>query len=68
MGRDYWTPLLDFLRNRLVSERTIDGEDVERIIVTDSPGEAVDLITQTALARFGLTYAAAPRRRWFFGE
>ena len=68
MGRDYWTPLLDFLRKRLAAERTIDAEDVERLIVTDSATEAVDLITQTALARFGLAYATAPRRRWFLGE
>ena len=68
MGRDYWAPLLAFLRERLVAERTIEPFDVERLIVTDSPEEAVTLITQTALARFGLAYAAAPRRRWFLGE
>lgn len=68
MGRDYWSPLLDFLRNRLVAERTVDPADVERFIVTDSAAEAVELITQTALARFGLSYGMAPRRRWFLGE
>jgi uncharacterized protein (TIGR00730 family) len=68
VGRDYWAPLLAFLRDRLVAERTVDPGDVERLIVTDSPEEAVALITQTALARFGLTYATRPRRRWFLWE
>jgi len=68
MGRDYWEPLLGFMRERLVAEHTVEPEDVDRFIVTDSPEEAVELITQTALARFGLTYGAAPRRRWLLGE
>jgi predicted Rossmann-fold nucleotide-binding protein len=68
MGRDYWEPLLAFMRERLVAERTVELEDVDRFIVTDSPEEAVELITQTALGRFGLTYGTAPRRRWFLGE
>jgi len=46
----------------------VDPADVERFIVTDSAAEAVELITQTALARFGLTYGTAPRRWWFLGE
>ena len=68
MGRDYWAPLLAFMRDRLAIERTIEPADAERFIVTDSAEEAVELITQTALNRFGLTYGAAPKRRWFLWE
>jgi uncharacterized protein (TIGR00730 family) len=68
MGREYWAPLLAFLRDRLATERTIDAADAERFIVTDSASEAVELITQTALSRFGLTYGTAPKRRWFLWE
>jgi uncharacterized protein (TIGR00730 family) len=68
MGRDYWAPLIAFMRERLVAEGTVEPEDVERFIVTDSPEEAMELITQTALARFGLTYGTAPRRRWLLWE
>jgi uncharacterized protein (TIGR00730 family) len=68
MGRDYWAPLLAFLRDRLASEGTIEPADAERLIVTDSPEEAVELITQTALNRFGLTYGTTPTRRWFLWE
>ncbi|HKZ08845.1 MAG TPA: TIGR00730 family Rossman fold protein [Methylomirabilota bacterium] len=68
MGRDYWAPLLDFLRNRLVAAQTVDQSDIDRFIVTDSAQEAVELITQTALARFGLSYAPPIRRRWVLWE
>jgi uncharacterized protein (TIGR00730 family) len=69
MGREYWRPLLEFLRDRLLREETIDVQDTERIVVTDSPEEAVESITEIALGRFGLSYKA-PRfkRRWLLWE
>ena len=63
MGRDYWRPLIDFVHNRLVAEKTIDREDCERILVTDSAEQAVAWITQIARLRFGLTYGPRVRRR-----
>jgi uncharacterized protein (TIGR00730 family) len=68
MGRVFWQPLLGFFRDRLVTERTIDPLDCERVLVTDSPAEAVDAITEIALHRFGLTYGPRARRRWWIGE
>lgn len=68
MGRDYWQPLIDFMHDRLLLERTIDPVDVERILVTDSPEEAVGFVTKVAIGKFGLTYGPRPKRRWFFGE
>jgi uncharacterized protein (TIGR00730 family) len=68
MGREYWSPLLTFFRDRLVAERTIDPSDADRILVTDSPEEAVQAITATALSRFGLTYGPRAKRWWFLGE
>jgi uncharacterized protein (TIGR00730 family) len=68
MGKDFWQPLLDFFRQRLVVNKTINPGDADRITVTDSPQEAVDAITDTAMHRFGLTYAPRLKRRWFFGE
>ncbi len=68
MVRDYWQPLLDFFRDRLVREHTIDPVDAARITVTDSPEEAVALVTDIAMKRFGLTYGARVKRRWIFGE
>src|SRR5208283_2142269 len=67
MGRDYWRPLLDFLRDRLVAEKTIDAIDAERILVTDSADEAVQSVTDIALHHFGLTYGPRMKRRWLLG-
>ena len=44
VGTDYWQDLLDFQRNTLVRAGTIDAEDVDRFIVTDSPAEVVAAI------------------------
>ena len=68
MGRQYWRPLLDFVRDRLLAERTIDPGDAGRILVTDSPAEAVDAVTDIGLHRFGLTYGPRLKRRWWLGE
>ena len=56
VGKEYWRPLLDFLRGRLVEAKTIDRIDAERILVTDSAEEAVQLAQETALRQFGLSY------------
>jgi uncharacterized protein (TIGR00730 family) len=69
MGREYWRPMLEFMRDRLLREQTIDPQDTERIVVTDSPEEAVESITEIALERFGLSYKVPRfRRRWILWE
>lgn len=68
VGREFWRPLLEFMSSRLVTERTIDQADMDRLIVTDSPADAVAAITEVAKRRFGLTYGARMKRHWFFGE
>jgi uncharacterized protein (TIGR00730 family) len=68
IGADFWQPLLDFFERRLVAEGTCERRDVERIVVTDSPRQAVGAVTEVALRQFGLTHAPHLRRRWFLGE
>lgn len=68
MGREYWQPLLDFIGGRLIEYKTIDPGDLNRFQVTDSPAEAVDSIRDVAMKRFGLTYWAKMKRRWWLGE
>ncbi|MEO7112974.1 MAG: TIGR00730 family Rossman fold protein [Polyangiaceae bacterium] len=68
MGKGFWTPLLDYLRTSLVTEKTIAPEDVDRFIVTDSPEEAVALIRERAIDQFGLTYGPRPKPRWWLVE
>ena len=68
VGRDYWRPLIDFVTGRLVTERAIDPADAGRFIVSDSPEEVVDTITDIAMKRFGLTYGSRAKPRWYLGE
>lgn len=68
MGRQYWQPLLDFVRDRLLEKGAIDLADYESILVTDSADEAVRSITDIALRQFGLSYGPRVKRRWFLWE
>lgn len=67
MGTDFWPPLIEQLR-RMVSEETIDQIDLDRIIISDDPGEVVSAITDTAMKRFGLTYGPKVKPRWWLLE
>ena len=68
MVKDFWRPLLDFMAERLVNGHTIDQEDLDRLIVTDSAKEAVERITAIAIGQFGLCYGSRMKRRRIFGE
>ncbi|HZH81790.1 MAG TPA: TIGR00730 family Rossman fold protein [Phototrophicaceae bacterium] len=68
MVSEFWRPLIDFLSQHLVEEKTIDQADIDRLIITDSPREAVALITEIAMGQFGLSYASRIKRRWLLGE
>jgi predicted Rossmann-fold nucleotide-binding protein len=68
LGKAYWDPLIGYLRSTLLREATIDAADVDRLIVCDSPREAVDAIRERATAQFGLVYGPRIKRRWYLGE
>jgi uncharacterized protein (TIGR00730 family) len=68
MGKTFWTPLLDYLRESLLTVGTIDPADVERWLVTDSADEAVEVIRERAMREFGLTYGPRAKPRWWLGE
>lgn len=68
MGKEYWQPLMTFLRERLLAAKTIEAIDVDRILLTDDPDEAVETITEMALKEYGLTYGPRIERRWWLGE
>jgi uncharacterized protein (TIGR00730 family) len=67
VGRDYWDPLLEMIRQRLLPEETIAPEDLALVKVTDSPEECASMIRDAVIARFGLKYASprVKRRRVF---
>jgi uncharacterized protein (TIGR00730 family) len=68
MGTEFWAPLMDYLRGTLLAEGTIHEEDVDRILLTDDPKEATAWIVDAAIRKFGLSYRAQRRRRWWFFE
>jgi len=46
-GREYWTPLIDFFKTKLLAEhRAIDPSDLELYQLVDSVDEAFDYITK----------------------
>lgn len=47
-GWEYWGGLLDWLRERMLAEGCIGPDDLSLIQVTDSPGEAANIITYKA--------------------
>jgi uncharacterized protein (TIGR00730 family) len=68
MGTRYWAPLLAFLRDTMVAERTIEAADVDRLIVTDSPEECVERIHRVATTQLGVLQAHRPRPHRILGE
>ncbi len=68
IGREFWEPMLGFLRDRMVAQGTIDREDVDRFIVTDSPEQAAAVIAEIGMRNFGLTFGPRAKPRWWLGE
>jgi len=68
MGRSYWGPLLDYLRELPLSTGSIDAADVQRWNLCDSPEEAVELVRERAIRQFGLSYGPRARPRWWLAE
>lgn len=66
LGVEYWSPLVEFLRDSLLPNAAIDGKDLERIFVTDSPRDAVSFIQKIATERFGLRYVRRQPRKFLF--
>lgn len=45
----YWSPLVDFIRERLVASQALPQADLDRLILTSSPQEAIALIQESAV-------------------
>ncbi len=61
MGKDFWAPLIAFMRDTLAREGTIDEADWQRLVVTDSPEEAVRVVLDAGVQSFGLKQRRRPR-------
>ena len=60
-GSQYWSGLLDWLRGTMLKEGKISPGDLDLMVVTDSPDEAVQVILDSLGAGAGL--ARGPARR-----
>ena len=67
MGRDYWKNLLELFED-FVKERTIDANDLNLLLVTDSVEEAMEHIQKHAVEKFGLRKSRSIPRRWLLWE
>ncbi|MGL6074319.1 MAG: TIGR00730 family Rossman fold protein [Fimbriiglobus sp.] len=67
MGRDFYGPGIEMIQ-KMVTEKTIDLADQEKLMVSDEPKDVVNYVTELAMKRFGLNYNAKPKRRWWLGE
>lgn len=68
MGTDYWGPLIDFMRGRMVAEGTISPGDLAALLVTDSVDEAAAHIHGVATGRFGLDWRSGRKPARVLGE
>jgi uncharacterized protein (TIGR00730 family) len=68
LGSEYWSGLVSFFRDTLIARSTISREDLDRLIITDDPGQAVEAIRSIAMEQFGLSYGPRARRRWWLAE
>ncbi|MCK0438106.1 TIGR00730 family Rossman fold protein [Gordonia alkaliphila] len=49
IGRDFWSPLVDWMRGTLLAGEKISPEDLELITVVDTPQEAVDVVIASGI-------------------
>jgi len=68
MGKEFWQPLLDYIRHNLVAAATISAEDPNLLMVTDSPQEAAKYIYDLSIKNFGLSWQAKRAKRWWLFE
>jgi len=68
MGVDYWTPMMEFIRKRLIPEKTISPEDLNLLIVTDSADEAIGHIAACGLDAARAAQAKGPVPNPVLGE
>ena len=66
VGVDYWRPLFDFLREGLLPEGTINAEDLDRLVLTDSMEDVVAELMLCPSKVF--EQIPRPKRRWWLGE
>jgi uncharacterized protein (TIGR00730 family) len=67
VGTEFWQPLREFLGS-LADARTVRPADLELMMVTDSPREAVGHILSVVQSRFGYDWQQTPEPSALLGE
>ena len=68
MGHEYWEPLLDFAKSKLLRLGAIDLKDFSSLVVSDSPEEVAERIRDEGISRFSLSERPKFEPRWWLGE
>jgi uncharacterized protein (TIGR00730 family) len=69
MGKAYWAPVLEFMFETMQEQRTVTADELEHLIVTDEPEEALVHIRRSAQRHFGSLRPPAGVRPWrWLGE
>jgi uncharacterized protein (TIGR00730 family) len=63
VGREYWEPLIELVRDRLLVEEAIAPVDFNLLQVTDTAAECAEFVRQATIAKFGLSYKRPSKRR-----
>ena len=62
VGREYWSGLLEWIRQAFLEAKTIDVKDLDRISLVDSPAEAAAIVAAYARDKGGEKTAATRTR------
>ncbi len=68
IGRDFWSPLANFVKQGLLEAGTISEGDERLLYVTDSVDEAMRIIRDVTISRIGLVKAKPIKPRWWLAE
>jgi hypothetical protein len=49
VGTDYWSGLLDWIKDTLLKGKLISADDIDLVRITDDPDEVVKIIKQTVI-------------------
>ena len=68
VGTEYWQPLFDFLNNQMIPEGTIDLDDYERFVFTDSIDEVLACLDRCPSCPGRQRAGRIETRRWLMRE
>ncbi|MBI5491327.1 MAG: TIGR00730 family Rossman fold protein [Deltaproteobacteria bacterium] len=61
-GKEYWSPLVDFMKKTMIRYKTIDPQDLDFIDLTDDPKEVLAIINRHMDKKMRLIKAASKGR------